>query len=216
MTSHSTRSDEKVRAAALSALAEGYPGVALRRLDPQPILEPEAAYKPLCALHPPEKEHREISPTHLKDSLINEELAVKITRLMPTLSAPGPSGLRASHLRALLSSSHDLNPLARVLTQIANGQAPSWLRNARLIVIAKNTGRVRPIAIGEVLRRLTASCVNELFVNNNEDMPRNQLCLVRDGVLIGAYVTSSSIAQGKSVAALDTSNAFNSLSRETC
>lgn len=68
--------------------------------------------------------------------------------------------------------------------------------------------------IGEVLRRLTASALNELFVKHTESLPRNQLSLMNDGVLLGAYVTAHYLELGKSVAALDMTNTFNSLPRK--
>ena len=69
------------------------------------------------------------------------------------------------------------------------------------------------IAIGEVLRRMTASALNELFIQHKESLPCNQLRLLKDGVLLGSYVIALSLQLGRSVVALDMTNAFNSLSR---
>ena len=209
-----TRSNEKIRAAAMSALAEGYPGTALRRLDPKPILEPAAAYNPLLALHPAEQEYDYNLTTAQRKVTIEPDAAVKVLLKMPSISAPGPSGLRASHLKPLLQGLHDNRPLAQVLTLIANGEGPNWLRNARLIAIAKHNGGLRPIAIGETLRRLAASSLNEQFIRRKESIPENQLCMIKDGAIVGATIMSASLAKGESVAALDSTNAFNSLSRD--
>ena len=100
-----------------------------------------------------------------------------------------------------------------MLTNIANGEGPTWLRNARLIAIAKQGGGVRPIAIGEVLCRLTATSLNKMFLEQAESLPNNQLCLLKDGVLLGSYVIARSIEENNHVAALDMSNAFNLLTR---
>ena len=209
-----TRSNERVRAAAMSALCDGYPGVALRRLDPKPILEPAAAMRPLQVLHPSEEEPTLTAQCESSAPEISAELAIRTLKKMPSISAPGVSGLRPSHMRALLGASINASSLADVLNLVANGKGPTWLRNARLIAIAKDNGGLRPIAIGEVIRRLSATALNELFTSHIEQLPRNQLSLLDDGALIGAKMISRALNEGCTIAAIDTSNAFNSLSRK--
>ena len=143
-----TRSNDKTRSAAMSALSDGYPGVALRRLDPKPILEPEAALHPLEKLHPPEQEPVFKDNANRVHPLISAYLAICTLKKMPSISAPGCSGLRPSHMRSLFVSAINATKLATVLTLVANGKGPEWLRNARLIAIAKENGGLRPIAIG--------------------------------------------------------------------
>jgi hypothetical protein len=76
-------------------------------------------------------------------------------------SAGGPSGLTLGHLYDALLNKEDLRTaLARLFTSLANGALPlelvrTLLGGCRLIPLAKGTaGDVRPIAVGEILRRL--------------------------------------------------------------
>ena len=80
------------------------------------------------------------------------------------LSAPGPSGLRVAHLCEALDTAvrQDrvdlLKHLAAWVTVCARGQLPVWsaphICAARLVPFSKKTGGIRPVAVGEVLRRL--------------------------------------------------------------
>lgn len=132
-----TRANDRARAAAISALTEGYPGVVLCRLSPKPILDPRAALKQLQALNPSGKES-EITPgVPQNKQIITPQTALKILRRLFILWALWPSGLRLSHFQPLLSEVTDGKPMSQVMTIIANGVGPKWLRNARLIEIAK-------------------------------------------------------------------------------
>lgn len=71
-------------------------------------------------------------------------------------SAPGPSGLRADHLLLAFPSGLS-DSLVKVLDSIIRGKAPRWLTDARLFALPKKAGGVRPIAVGETLRRLAAA-----------------------------------------------------------
>jgi hypothetical protein len=76
-------------------------------------------------------------------------------------SAPGPSGLRAQHLRELVAAHWPLLAAATELVRLwARGDLPADARptfcGAALIGLQKPDGSLRPIAVGETLRRLTA------------------------------------------------------------
>jgi hypothetical protein len=83
--------------------------------------------------------------------------------------------------------------LTRLLNLLAQGQAclavAPVLAGAGLVAVPKPNGGVRPIAIGEVLRRLTAKC---LMYNVQEEARRTlwptQLGVgVKSGVEIGVH-----------------------------
>ena len=167
----------------------------LRRLNPKPILEPCAAFQPLLKLHPSEDEPVLVRHGDHAAPEISADLATRTLKKMPSISAPGCSGLRPSHMRSLLSSSINAKTLDVVLTHVANGKGPAWLRNARLIAIAKDNGGLRPIAIGEIIR-LSATALNELFTSKKETLPRNQLALLDDGALIGAKAIARALEEG--------------------
>ncbi|CAI8049956.1 hypothetical protein GBAR_LOCUS27488, partial [Geodia barretti] len=88
----------------------------------------------------------------------------------PSGSAPGPSCLRASHLKEAVfcpspdRSSFVLQGLVGVVNLLCRGRvAPSILPHlcgATLLACQKKGGGLRPIAVGEVLRRLTSKCVS--------------------------------------------------------
>lgn len=101
---------------------------------------------------------------------LSESLVLKGIRSFPVGSALGPSGLRPSHLReaAGCPSPDRANNLLSSLTDFVNilaaGQAPSsivpHLCGASLLAGRKKCGGFRPIAVGEVLRRLASKCLS--------------------------------------------------------
>ena len=86
----------------------------------------------------------------------------------PNGSAGGPDGLRPQHLKDLTGTSAGRGgkDLLRALTSLINlvlaGRTPTSIRpfffGATLIALQKKEGGVRPIAVGNTLRRLAAKC----------------------------------------------------------
>ena len=98
---------------------------------------------------------------------LERESFLKALKSTPRGSAPGPSGLRFEHLK-VCSEVRDLcDCLCGIVQKVAaGGPGPvvgRALASARLIALAKGGGDVRPIAVGEVLRRLVARsiCIQE-------------------------------------------------------
>ena len=125
---------------------------ALRALHP---VQPDPVAPPLHELPP--------SPDVVPDAV------AKALQSFPSATAPGPSALRVQHLReACWPGGRDglMVQLAGVVTLLASGRAcgdaAPLLAGATLVAIPKPQGGVRPIAIGEVLRRLTGKCLMEL------------------------------------------------------
>ena len=91
-------------------------------------------------------------------------------RSFPNGTAPGPSALHANHLKeAVFCPSPDrayttLQVLSRVINLLCSGQVPSdvvpHLCGAILFACEKKGGGLRPIAVGEVLCRLTSKCIS--------------------------------------------------------
>ena len=85
-------------------------------------------------------------------------------------SAAGPSGLRPEHLLITVKSAppnrseRTLTQLTRAVNVMASGKVPPqvspFLCGARLHAAIKKDGGLRPIAVGNMLRRL----VSKLFV----------------------------------------------------
>lgn len=162
---------------------------------------------------------------------ISEQDVFKALKSFPTGSAPGPSGLRANHLKeAVLCPSPDCSARAiRALTNVVRclcaGNVPRevvpHLCGATLLPIRKKVSGLRPIAVGEVLRRLTSKCLSRAVqVDALSTLTPLQLGV---GVKVGceAIVHSvSRVLEDPSIPSdncwtlmLDFTNAFNSIDR---
>ena len=101
---------------------------------------------------------------------ISDQDVLRALKSFPSGSAPGPSSLRANHLKeAVLCPSPDraaqaIRALSGVVRLLAAGCAPQevipHLCGATLLACVKKSGGLRPIAVGEVLRRLTSKCLS--------------------------------------------------------
>ena len=103
---------------------------------------------------------------------IEEPVVLKALRSFPAGTAPGPSRLRASHLKeAVLCPSPSrgtsvLQAITDVINLLSSGCVPPevipHLCGANLLAVRKKSGGLRPIAVGEVLRRLTSKCISRV------------------------------------------------------
>ena len=84
-------------------------------------------------------------------------------------SAPGPSGLRPEHLKIALQAAPNrkdkaLQALTRLVNKMAAGEVPAtvapYLSGERLHAANKKDGGIRPIAVGNILRRLVSKCIS--------------------------------------------------------
>ena len=85
-------------------------------------------------------------------------------------SGAGPSGLRPLHLKESLGPANAdqvLDNLTTLVNTLVRGQAhrdvSPWLCGATLTALPKKDGSSRPVAVGEVLRRLTAKTLCACF-----------------------------------------------------
>ena len=89
----------------------------------------------------------------------------------PPGSSGGPSGWRGSHLKEMLKAKCKpsfLAALAAFCTRIANGsfsdECMAVITAARLVPIGKPSGGLRPIAVGDVFRRLAGKLLMDAIV----------------------------------------------------
>ena len=166
-----------------------------------------------------------ISRIHFESSIID-----KLIKSFPSGSAPGPDQLRPQHLqdlrRVISPNEHnDFRPsLIRLMSRIASGEIPEsvapYFSSSRLIPLKKEPNGIRPIAIGNTFRRLTAKALVLL----TEEKIKDYLSPLQFGVGIkgGTEIIVHSIRlllqhhqQNKDfvVFQADFRNAFNTISR---
>ena len=140
----------------------------------------------------------------------------------------GPSGTNSGHWRSFLlrfgtQSAKLRDAIAGLIGVMANGII-EWslikaLMSCRLIALDKNPG-VRPIGVGEVLRRLMGKvmvlCTGE---DVQDECGADQLCSGLRGGIEGAVhavreMFESNARDGYGVILVDAKNAFNSVNRE--
>lgn len=100
---------------------------------------------------------------------LREATILKCVKSFPKGSAPGPSGLRTSHLRAAVAcpspdhANRFLSALTNFVNLLAAGRIPSdvapHLCGVSLLASQKKSGGHHPIAVGKVLRRLVSKCL---------------------------------------------------------
>jgi hypothetical protein len=116
---------------------------------------------------------RSISPNNPNNPLNTVTITPKqveqlVTTAAKKRSSAGPSGMTAMHISPLLCSTVCLYGLALLLSAVANGLLPQRLKEyllpSRLLALTKpnQPGKVRPIAVPEVLYRLAATHVAAL------------------------------------------------------
>ena len=218
------------RTLATSLTREGFDRKACNALLSQGLCPQTAeTAQALQALHPaqPPPTTPDVAAQPLAAVLVPEAIA-RALRSFPSDTAAGPSGLRVQHLwEACAAGSTEalLQQLCGVVSLLAQGQAcpavaPS-LAGASLVALPKPTGGVRPIAVGEILRRLTAKCLMEAV----RDDARQHFAPVQLGVAIPggaeaavhtarAWYDRNKGQPGKVLVKLDFKNAFNLVSRQ--
>ena len=131
---------------------------------------------------------------------IPDQIVEKMIKSFRRGTAPGPSALRPQHLQDGLRSSHGdelLAHLTGLVNLCATGNAPQELRpflaGASLIGLNKEDGGIRPIAIGEALRRLVAKSLCEM----SKDDARQHLWPLQIGVSapLGAEIGFHTVRQ---------------------
>ena len=128
--------------------------------------DPQTLQDKLNALFPPCTDPATQASPVLSDVDVDEESVVKAIRSFPPDSGGGPSGLRPAHLKEMLASTKKdklMVALSDFCACLVNGGFPtgvtSLLSAAKLYALKKKNGGIRPIACGDVLRRIAAKCL---------------------------------------------------------
>ena len=182
----------------------------------------------LQALHPPAAPPRAqpFQELPLAPELAPDTVA-RAFRAFPPETAPGPTGLRVQHLRdANVAGGGEsfLTQLTAVVNLLAQGQVPApvapVLAGAALVALPKPGGGVRPIAVGEILRRLTGKCLMGLVRQDARSFfwPAQVGVAVPGGAekaihTVRAWVRRHKDSTDKVLVKLDFTNAFNCVDR---
>ena len=227
---HGPRTADQRRDLAVALAREGFEGKACAALLADGLCpETTDTTRALQQLHPiqPPPLACALHDLPIAPDIIADEVG-KALRSFPAASAPGPSGLRVQHLRdALLPGSGDslLQHLTAVVGLLAQGQAcpeaACALAGASLVAVPKPKGGIRPIAIGELLRRLTGKCLmTQVRTAAREHLfPEQVGVAVPSGAeavvhTVRAWLARHSGSTQKVLVKLDFENAFNTLSRQ--
>ena len=211
---------------------EGWAAKACRVLDSNGIapFDDEDVFAQLAQKHPSEDEP-EIPRPDWPSLKIWKETLVAALRSFHQSSAPGPSGFRPAWLKVLLrkdiDTSRAIASLVRLVNMILAGKLESSIQStffgANLIGLYKDESHcsVRPIAVGEVLRRLVSKCVAVQLRSRFVDLlsPYGQLGV---GVKCGTEKISHLLShcldeigddESHTLLQIDFENAFNNVSR---
>ena len=198
--------------------------------QPAPLPHSAATLAALRALHPQHALPDFTSFAHGRPGAVPEFEAEGTTRAVQTFrraSAPGPSGLRADHLREALQTAHADEVavhLTAVCQLLARGEVPAAVSpsfaGAALHALPKKHGGVRPIAAGETLRRLVAKLLCRSVRQEARDLFPLQLGV---GVQSGAeaavhaarqWADRNDVVGDRVLLKVDFSDAFNSVCRK--
>ena len=107
--------------------------------------------------------------------IVTNEIFLAALRSMDPLTSPGTMGLRVTHLHELLledptgATATQLTALINLLLRgAAHGSIRPYLAGASLTALAKANNGTRPIAAGEILRRLASKCAISVIRSRND------------------------------------------------
>ena len=163
---------------------------------------------------------------------LNEQAVLRGAKSFPIGSAPGPSGFRPCHLKEAAGcpspdqAGQFLSRLTRFVNLLAAGRIPPsvtpHLCGATLLASRKKNGGHRPIAVGEVLRRLVSKCLATHTRQTAVSIlsPLQLAVGVKGGCEAIVHAVDQALFPSPDndrwTLLLDLSNAFNSTSWEAC
>jgi hypothetical protein len=214
-------------------LEEGNFKGAVRRLASDEALAPPTpeTLRKLQEKHPlAPSDRRPFPPVDPSQSQIFfEEAAVRRAILsFPPGSSGGPDGLTPQHIRDLITFEGQSSPLLVAITALVNsiaagGGMPDSVKpyffGGRLIALSKKDGGIRPIVVGQTLRRLTSKLISSYATEKvaGSLMPLQLGIGVSGGVEAAVHAARryvEQLAPGGAVVKLDFCNAFNAIRRD--
>ena len=226
-------SDERLKRRVAAKFAEGDVSGAVRELSGSDGLAPrnEATLRVLQSKHPRGQEVcGSLAPGDSVESHVASECEVRkaIDSFRPG-SAGGPDGLRPGHLRVLLgrasaeAGTRLLTALTSLVNVILKGEVPNFavpiFYGASLCALAKKDGGVRPIAVGNTIRRLATKVGAHPIMGRlgNEMKPRQLGVCVKGGAEAAVHAARYYVdrcSHRRVLVKMDLKNAFNCLRRD--
>ena len=216
-------SDEARRAATLRLVRCGELSRASRLLTSKGLAPAsEDTTAKLASKHPSRATGLHL-PSLSQDSIkLSSSALFDAIRRAPRGSGAGLSGWRFEHLKVLLENELTADCLFSACSAIARGILPAaavtLFSSSRLIALPKSNGDIRPIAVGEAIRRLTARAICQ----QKKELFSSFFCPIQHGVatecgteLIVHHIEL--LLQHNPdwvVLKSDVRNAFNSISRQ--
>jgi hypothetical protein len=202
------------------------------------VSEPPVAVTPavvaeMRAKHPPARAEDEAATRELRKvdastaCRVDHVEILKLVKTFPKASAGGPSELKPQHV--LDAFVHNWQGevgrnLAAVVNMMLRGDCPEsvrpWVMGAKLAALPKQAGGLRPIAVGETLRRIAGKammhCASDAV--NQRLKPFQVGVGVKAGAEVLVHVARQWLGRNKGernkvLVMLDLENAFNSIDR---
>ena len=208
---------------------EGQYGQAAKALISQGLdFDSEEAVENMRSKHPSSPPPPPLPPSNTPPYSIKAEEVLSALNSFHSLSAGGPSGMRPAHFKEAVASDqgHSLLPtLTRVVNSFAAGRISNtlkpYLSGGNLFAAIKKNGGHRPIAVGEVLRRLTSKCIARKATADTSDyLAPHQLGVgVKGGAEAAIHAAHAIFSDAdiptdrKYVLQVDFANAFNNIDR---
>jgi len=232
-TSECAEVTEGMRKKAVELTSIGLPGKACKALSKKPPAQvTPAVVNEMKTKHPVARaaiNWSELRRVHGAAAVhVDEESVRKAILSFPKDSGAGPCGLRAQHLRdALVPGFEDelIRQLTALVNILARGEAPVSCQpfhcGATLVALPKEDASHRPIAVGEVMRRLVGKCLLASVKDDAKELlePWQVGVGTSGGCEAVVHVCRRWLAQHRDdtdrvLAQIDIKNAFNSLDRQ--
>ena len=188
---------------------------------------PEIAQKLKEKIPQQEPEAMPPLPTNAPKTIIQPDTKLRnfVDHFAAKGAAPGPFQISGRVLSLIVESDVGLRALAAIMTDLANGEFTAamlpWFNGSIGIALPKGDGDVRPVCIGDVFARLTASWLVQASIDSIRTAcgPEQQGQGVKSGCESIVHVLQACLEDpSKKLACLkiDIKNAFNTRSRAHC
>jgi hypothetical protein len=205
---------------------DGQYGKAVQSLGSHGVAQPSReTTQILLNKHPTGPPLRPMDGASVTPLVADADEVMKVLLSFPKGSACGRSGLRFQHLLEMVGALPEfVHPLLNLVNLLLAGQAPAciapFLASAPLVPLLKKDGGIRPIAVGEVMRRLVSKIAARRLLPKAAKL-LNPLQLGvgtpngTEGLIHGLNrILASASDPSLVILAVDFKNAFNEVSRQ--